>query len=88
MFALWLSALQNSLLITRSNFQARLGYITALFGQRSNYHLSTESVTIRKIYEDEDQADFNISHENTATLRLGRMSSSDHYEFLLSYIIN
>jgi uncharacterized repeat protein (TIGR01451 family) len=38
--------------------------------------------------QDGDQADFNMSHENTATLRLGRMSSSDHYEFLLSYIIN
>ena len=38
--------------------------------------------------QDRDQADFNISQENTATLHLGQMRSSDHYEFLLSYIIN
>lgn len=37
---------------------------------------------------DQDQGDFNISNKNTATLRLGQIKSSDHYEFSLSYIIN
>ncbi|HFC92746.1 MAG TPA: hypothetical protein ENJ51_08025 [Leucothrix mucor] len=37
---------------------------------------------------DNDQGDFNRSNANTATLILGRIRSSDHYEFLLSYSIN
>ncbi len=37
---------------------------------------------------DKDQGDFNISNVDTATLIIGRMRASDHYEFLLSYIID
>ena len=37
---------------------------------------------------DSDQGDFNISNVDTATLVIGQMRASDHYEFLLSYIID
>lgn len=38
--------------------------------------------------DDSDEADFGISQENTASFKLGTVTSSDTYQFFVTYIVN